>query len=214
MANTNPPTGAVDLDPLDTFLNSDRAPDESMGLSDLDGFLAGLAVGPELIMPSEWLPVVWGSDEPEFESVDQAQAILGVIMARYNEIVRLLDTDPDSFDPVFWSDPDDEDDVIVGDWAAGFLEAVKLRPDAWEPLIEHASAGSLFVPILLLGTDLDDVGFEGDRPSEEEMMELLDDAPNILPVCVAGIHAFWKERGGNSNGTSSRGGDKKARRRN
>jgi uncharacterized protein len=213
MANTNPPTGPVDLDALDAFLNSDLAPDESMGLSDLDGFLAGLAVSPELIMPSEWLPVVWGSEEPDFESVDQAQAILGVIMARYNEIVRLLDTDPDSFDPVFWSDPDDEDDVIVTDWAAGFLEAVRLRPDAWEPLIEHPSAGSLFVPILLLGTDLDEAGFEGDRPTEDEMMELLDDAPNILPVCVAGIHAFWKDHRNKPNGASGRAGDKKARRR-
>ena len=33
-----------------------NAPDDSMGLSDLDGFLTGIAVGPELILPSEWLP--------------------------------------------------------------------------------------------------------------------------------------------------------------
>ncbi len=34
----------------------------------LDGFIAGPLVCPELIMPSEWLPVVWGSegDEPAF----------------------------------------------------------------------------------------------------------------------------------------------------
>ena len=38
--------GPVDLDALDAFLLSDRAPEESMGLSDLDGFLAGIAVCP------------------------------------------------------------------------------------------------------------------------------------------------------------------------
>ena len=38
MAIVTPPE-PVDLDPLDNFLNSDRAPDDCMGLSDLDGFL-------------------------------------------------------------------------------------------------------------------------------------------------------------------------------
>ena len=50
----------VDLELLDAFLLSDRAPDNGMGLSDLDGFLSGLVVGPETILPSEWLPYVWG----------------------------------------------------------------------------------------------------------------------------------------------------------
>ena len=49
----------VDLDLLDHFLMSDAAPDNGMGLSDLDGFLTGILVGPHLIMPSEWLPHVW-----------------------------------------------------------------------------------------------------------------------------------------------------------
>ena len=52
----------VDLDALDDFLMSDRAPSESMMLSDLDGFLTGIAVGPELVLPSEWLPLIWGGE--------------------------------------------------------------------------------------------------------------------------------------------------------
>ncbi len=98
--------GPVDLDALDAFLLSDRAPDESMGLSDLDGFLAGIVVGPELVTPSEWLPVVWGGAEPAFESVEEARSILGTIMGRHDEIIRLLDAAPDDFDPVFWEGPD------------------------------------------------------------------------------------------------------------
>lgn len=53
-----PLTGPVDLDALDAFLMSDRAPADSMGLSDLDGFLTGAVAGPELILPSEWMPVI------------------------------------------------------------------------------------------------------------------------------------------------------------
>jgi uncharacterized protein len=120
------PAGSVDLDVLDAFLLSDRVPEDSMGLSDLDGFLAGIAVGPELVLPSEWLPRVWGGEEPAFESIDEARSILGTIMGRYNEIIRFVDTAPRDFDPVFWEGPDGQ--IIVTDWAAGFLDAVKLRP--------------------------------------------------------------------------------------
>jgi hypothetical protein len=42
-----------------------------MGLSDLDGFLTGIAVGRELILPSEWLSVIWGGDEPVFDTESQ-----------------------------------------------------------------------------------------------------------------------------------------------
>ena len=144
--------GPVDLDALDAFLLSDRAPEGSMGLSDLDGFLAGIAVGPELVMPSEWLPVVWGGAEPAFERVEEARSILGTIMGRYNEVVRALGAAPDEFDPLFWEGPDDGRIVVI-DWASGFLDAGALRPDAWGPLIRHSEAGVLMLPLLVLGAD-------------------------------------------------------------
>ena len=78
MADEIPPDGPIDLDALDDYLMSDLAPDESMGLSDLDGFLTGIVVGPELISPSEWLPVIWGGEEPEFQTDAEKRGILGV----------------------------------------------------------------------------------------------------------------------------------------
>jgi uncharacterized protein len=65
----------VDLDLLDRYLLSDEAPDNGMGLSDLDGFLTGILVGPELIMPGEWLPHVWGGEASKFVN----KARLGVL---------------------------------------------------------------------------------------------------------------------------------------
>ncbi len=50
----------TDLEALDAFLSSEMAPDDSMGLSDLDGFLTGIVCSPDLIPPSEWLPVALG----------------------------------------------------------------------------------------------------------------------------------------------------------
>jgi uncharacterized protein len=183
----------VDLDALDAFLMSDHAPEDSMGLSDLDGFLTGIVVGPELIMPSEWLPVIWGDAEPAFGSMEEARSVLGAIMGRYNEIIRLLETAPNDFDPIFWEGPNGE--VIVTDWAAGFLDAVGLRSRAWEPLMRHGEAGVLMVPLLVLGADDPDHPPFGGRPLPRDEIERLHaEGAEIIPDCVVGIHAFWRER--------------------
>ncbi|HEV8177395.1 MAG TPA: UPF0149 family protein, partial [Gemmatimonadales bacterium] len=47
-----------DLDYLDKWLSSDESPPNSMMLTDLDGFLTAVAIGSEVIVPSEWLPVL------------------------------------------------------------------------------------------------------------------------------------------------------------
>ena len=186
------PTGPVDLNALDAFLMSDRAPEDSMGFSDLDGFLTGVVVGPELIMPSEWTRVIWGGEGPDFESMEEALAVHGVITGRYNEILRCLDTEPESLDPVFWEGPRGE--VIVTDWAAGFLDAVGLRPRAWEPLLRHEEASALIAPLLVLGADdPEHPPFGGPALPRNEIERLLAHGADIIPGCVTGIHAFWRQ---------------------
>ena len=109
---------------LDEFLMSDNSPEDCLLLSDLDGFLTGIVVGPELIMPSEWVPLIWGEDEPEFEDEEQAGRIMGIIMARYNEIIIQLDDEPGSFQPLLYSAPDGR--VLAADWVEGFMDAFSL----------------------------------------------------------------------------------------
>jgi uncharacterized protein len=169
---------------LDDYLMSDHAPDDSMGLSDLDGFLTGVVVGPELIMPSEWFPVIWGGQKPEFETEDERRTVLGTIMGRYNEIAACFNRDPDDFEPIFWEGQEGE--VIASDWAGGFLDAVALRAKAWEPLIESDNAGILMAPLFLLNGDME----IADNAADEN--ELLAEASDMIPTCIAGIHEFWR----------------------
>jgi uncharacterized protein len=193
-----PLSGPIDLDALDGYLMSNHAPDDSRGLSDLDGFLTGIVVGPELILPSEWLPVVWGGEEPEFETEAEMRTVLGTIMGRYNEIAAYIDSDPDEFDPIFWEGPGGE--VVATDWAGGFLDAVALRPLAWGPLIEDDRAGILMTPLFLLNGDME----IADGAAEHD---LLAEASDMIPTCVAGIQEFWK-----SNGTKPRSSQRRSNR--
>jgi uncharacterized protein len=89
---------SLDLEELADYRASDLPPDDCMGLSDLDGFLTRIVVGPEPVMPSEWFPVIWGHG---------------------------FNADPEKFEPIFWGRPTGE--TIVMDCAAGLLDAVEMR---------------------------------------------------------------------------------------
>lgn len=112
---------------LDDFLLSAAVSEDAMLLSELDGFLAGLTVCPELIMPSEWLPVALGEDGPVFEDEHQAEAIINLIMGHFNDIGGGLDRS--RYHPIY--DIDAHDNVMWETWIEGFWRAVMLRPEAW-----------------------------------------------------------------------------------
>jgi uncharacterized protein len=115
-------------------------------------------------------------------------------MGRYNEIAACLKSEPDEFDPILWEGPEGE--VIASDWAAGFLDAVALRPLAWKPLVADGRASILMAPLFLLNGDIElDDGAAGAD-------ELLTEASDMIPTCIAGIYEFWRNY---QNRPSSRG---------
>lgn len=179
----------VDLEALDDFLMSDRAPPESMMLSDLDGFLTGIAVGPELIPPSEWLPLVWGGEAPEFADEVEAKTILGSIVGRYNEILRQIEDGV--LDPVFLTDSDGM--LIALGWAEGFLQAITLRADAWERLFKSKRDSQLLFPVLALCGDEHGGSLLGLEPDEDDAV--MEEAAAFIPDCVLAIAAYWRAKG-------------------
>ncbi len=66
----------ADIEALDEVLMSDQFPPDCLMLCDLDGFLTGIAIGLELIMPGVWLPVICGGEEPVFDDAGQHNRLL------------------------------------------------------------------------------------------------------------------------------------------
>jgi len=193
MLSQSSPPGPVDLDALDAYLRSDRAPADCMDISQLDGFLAGVVIGPEMIAPSEFLPVIWGGDEPEFADKAEAETVLGSILGRYNELVDGLAATPPQYAPLFWQDQ--AGNRITEDWAVGFMQAVALRPDAWEPALHDEETAVLLIPIgIIAGVAEPEVAVTDESFPEGFLDELLEDAPDVLPGCVLALREFWVTR--------------------
>jgi uncharacterized protein len=175
-------------DRLRIATDPDDGPKCSAYISWLDGFLTGIAIGPERVPPSEWLPMVCGSEWSAFPG--PARKVLGASMDRYNQILLMLVADPGAYDPLFWKGPNGE--VIATDWAKGFQAAIQLRPEAWKPMFwDGEAAFSMLVPILALCNGAEAGSLLGVDP--EEGAKALADAPYIIPAYVPAIDAFWKD---------------------
>ena len=187
-----------DLDFLEDFLLGDAVSDEAMLLSELDGFLTAITIGPELILPSEWLPGIWREDEPQFADIEEAQRVMAAIMGRYNEILTTLAQAPLELEPIL--DYEFDGTVFPDIWASGFLTGVQLREAAWEPIYtsDHAPAFGLIAALALparlqeLVSDPEDVARIASAIAEE------------LPITIAAIDKFWKSRRGYSSANASR----------
>jgi uncharacterized protein len=102
--------------------------DESiLGASELDGYFAALACAPETIMPSSWMPVIWGGDEfsPEWESEQEFTRFSQAILAHYNSVTT--DFQSDDYQPLFMEgSQNDSLLLVVDDWCEGFLRGLTL----------------------------------------------------------------------------------------
>ena len=113
--------------------------EETMLLEELDGFIAGLLVCPDLIKPGEWLPIIWNRDSADqqaaFDDLDHANRVLGLVMEHYNDVARTLMERSGRYSPLFAIDKRN-DDILWELWIEGFEKAIALRPASWKTLLD------------------------------------------------------------------------------
>jgi uncharacterized protein len=168
---------------LDRFLSNPDHGDEVMLLSELDGFIAGVAVCPDLIMPGEWLEEVWGEDGVVFAGERQVNEIVGLVMGHYNDVLRQLE-EPGRYAPLFEHDRDGS--IIWELWASGFGRAMALRPEAWTTFT--LSDDLAVRRAMLLFRKLDEIATRPGGGFTEADDALDASAPELIPECLETLH--------------------------
>ncbi|WP_133240059.1 UPF0149 family protein [Limnohabitans planktonicus] len=185
------PLSDADLAELDQFLLDGVDNDEAMTLDTLDGYLHAIAIGPQTIMPSQWLPKVWGEDSavmPPMDNLEQFNNIMGLVMRHYNSIISAFQHKPPFVAP-YWGIRKYETGVYedAEGWAYGFTEGVALNRAAWKPLFDTAQGQQWYRPIGLLGEEA--FSAEQDEltktpPQREQLAQQIENS-------LVNIHAFW-----------------------
>lgn len=140
MENLHEPLTESEFDLLEAFL-LDRIDEDSytdgmdeglFEISGLDGFFTAIVSGPVTILPSQWLPSIWGDFEPEFQSDQEAQTIVSLLMRLMNSSAVMLMEEPENFEPMFYERTvEGKKYTIVDEWCEGYMRGVSLAADRW-----------------------------------------------------------------------------------
>jgi uncharacterized protein len=191
---TNQPLNETDLDRLEVLLDAPIFANEGPLLDELQAMLCAIASGPAVVMPSEWLPAVLG-DSVAYESEAQANEVLSLVMALYNDIATSLAEDGE-ISPILYPVAENSEELDFAAWADAYIYGSQVGGADW-----YGAAGAhaedlsdLLEPFFLLNGSLrEDAEKHKERwltPSEEQLA--VSRAQDALPELVSDIYRFWQ----------------------
>ena len=101
--------------------------DSVLDVSELDGFFAALACAPDTILPSHWMPAIWGGEEqaPAWQGKQETNDFTRAVFALYNQVMQSMNGD--DYEALFLErEAEGKTYTIVDEWCEGFLRGINL----------------------------------------------------------------------------------------
>jgi len=156
-------------------------------LEALDGFFCALIVGPDVILPSEYLPLVLGSGS-HFDSLEQVNSVLPLLMCHWNTIARALDEEG-IYDLYLVRRRSHR--LVGAEWAEAFMRGVDLRYDQWRPLIDSKEHCNAILPMMTLAQEKDPELMPLLRPMTKAAR---DELLGLMAIGLADLHRYFRDR--------------------
>ncbi|MFG6665966.1 YecA family protein [Halomonas sp. HNIBRBA4712] len=177
-----------ELDRLDDFLDSEQVGEDALDLISAHGFLVALAVAPREQPVGVWLEELF-QGEPDYASDAEREEITALLAKLRDNAMSVLEQGGLPELPFELTlDGIAPEETPIGDWCAGFMEAVFSDEAAWFQDDEEAAA-TLLLPFMLLSGLFDD---------EPDMAELARDAERQealvaqLPELVLDLYLHYR----------------------
>ena len=136
-----------------------------------------------MVKPSEWLPVLWGGEGPEYINMAKAEKVMSILIRMHNQVGNDLRLGK-QVEPLLYErpNPDGKDYIICDDWCHGFCRGMQLWKPEGDTFVDD-ELYKLLAPILIAG-----------HPEHDEYLkkhmdidELLEKLPDELTGLVMGI---------------------------
>lgn len=172
---------------LNQFLRRHKA-NGALSLTETKGFLFMVACCPEMVMPSEWQSLVI-SEDVIFESEQEAQDVMSLLMAMYNQVngqafLNKPKLPPECrIAPKLWANFEPASKLYQ--WAKGFRLAADWLLDTWEVSLQQEDFELHIINAAILSTPYDRKGmfvFQVDTQDEEEQAKR---ALEAMPFAMA-----------------------------
>ena len=176
---------------LASFLEDPARPAGTLRYHALQGFLFAVASAPELVRPSEWVPVVFGDDDAGFDSVREAQAILNELMVVYNAVNASVAGEQAALPPDcrFRRNilANFEDGAAISLWSRGFVRGHGWLEDVWKQRLpeelDHDFGPLLLTLSFFAAKDLADAYLK--ELGRTDLEELAVDIRRFFPAALA-----------------------------
>ena len=126
----------TDIAKLTSFLSDSKRPDGTLCFQELQGFLFAVACSPEMIPPSEWLPIISNEKDIGFRDEAEAQCILEQIIGVNNSInVGVLERSKEMPQGcTFQADINEnfDENAAISQWSRGFIVGHDWLADLWD----------------------------------------------------------------------------------
>ena len=172
------------LDRIDDDADTEDRDEGILDISELDGFLTAVVSGPVSVLPSQWIPQVWGDFEPMWEREQDVQEVMTLLMRHMNAIAVMLMEQPEDFEPIFLERSfEGKNYTIVDEWCEGYMRAVALVADQWE--LDAREMRKLLAPIMVFQGE--HVLQTHDLYNDQEVRVLQE----TIPASIRRIHSYW-----------------------
>jgi yecA family protein len=180
---------------LRSFLEHPSRPPDTLTYHELQGFLFSIACAPELVKPSEWMPMVFGEVDAGYATLEEAEAIITELMTLYNDVNAAVREGRAALPAGCQFRLHDlanlDDDAPVGQWSRGFLRGHQWLEETWDPYvpdeIDQDLAAMLMTLTFFASNTLAEAYFRRDR-GQNRIRRRADDSRRV-PRCAGSIRA-------------------------
>lgn len=156
---------------LDILLLEYGSDESILNVSELDGFCAALGCAPDMIMPSTWVPAIWGGVQPDWDSEAEADDFFTTLFEFYNSVMSAMMAG--DYEALFYeSEVKGKTFMSVDDWCSGFMRGMEL----WGPLpaADTRVVDAHLEEVRLFGTETgwqqwDDMGIEDVEKAQQQI---------------------------------------------
>lgn len=121
------PLAPADFDFIEETLLKYGDDQSVLNLAELDGYFTALVSSPAQVDIAEWFPAIWGGQNPEWESAEEAKQFLDVCVRHLNTLAAQLASDAQGFKALFDEKEHQGQAVTLAEeWCFGYIRGAAI----------------------------------------------------------------------------------------
>lgn len=121
------PLAPADFDLIEETLLKYGDDHSVLNLAELDGYFCALVSSPTQVDIAEWFPAIWGGQNPQWESAEEAKQFLELCVRHMNSRAAQLATDAEGFQARF-DDTEHQGQTLTlaEEWCFGYIRGAAI----------------------------------------------------------------------------------------